>query len=290
MSMMIQSGRFGATDYPVAGIAAIYSLRKAASSYTGPVVKGKRVSDGAFMDFYPTDGGWIDTAAVSTWAAGSKVQVETWYDQSGNGRDATNSFGAPPDLAVTGTMETLGGHPAIRFGNSSTKTRLRLPFNLFTSSYTVVMGGTRTNAGTNAEWGTLLSALRNNDRNISLAFADNLSTFRPGLQQNGSSDIKAGTSTANGTPRIFSFKRNGAFVPNTTYTVVPYVDKVESTWLSLSFNGNALLDTYTSMGGAAASQGDRMTGLWTEFVFHFTDLSDTDREAIQNNMGAALGY
>lgn len=281
-----------ASAWGVAGIQAIYSLRKTVPEYGGPVVQGKRVSDSALRDFYPTDDNWIDVAEVATWASGSDVTVEIWYDQSANGLDATAAYSNPPHLAVTGVVPHTGNNPAILFGTSAanTKTRLRIPFNMFASSHTAVMAGTRNSSSGTGEWGSFISALRGTTACITYAYADSGSSFRPGLQQNWSSDTKTGTSTINGNNKVFSWKRTGAFVPSAAHVVQPYMDGQLSTSLSLSFNSNALADSYMSLGGAANTATDRMNGRWSELVFHLSDLGDSDRESIENVMTDAMGY
>lgn len=276
----------------VAEIEAIYSLRKTVPEYAGPVVKGRRVSDGATKRFYPTDSDWIDVAEVATWAGSSDVTVASWYDQSANALHMEPAFANPPLLAVAGVVPTTGGNPAIMFGTAAfnTKTRLRAPFNLFQSSHTVVLAGQKTSSSGTGEWGSLVSSLRSSNNCITYGYASSTSNSTPSLQQNGVSDSSGGTTTANGTPKIFGWKRTGVFAPSTSYSVDPYVGKTASTTLTLNFNSNTLVDEYTSIGGAASTASDHMNGLWSEFVFHLTALSDTDRVSIEDVMSAALGY
>ena len=85
-----------------AGASAIYSLRQVGPGYaiTSPCVNVHRFSDGATQDIgFDANTGLIDMAAAATFAGGSMLYVMTWYDQSGNGYDATQtSFGAAPQL------------------------------------------------------------------------------------------------------------------------------------------------------------------------------------------------
>ncbi len=68
-----------------------FSLRRVYG--TGPVVKVRRSSDNSTNDFYDSDGMLADVSSVrlDTWLAGSTGFVDTWYDQSGNSKDATQS-------------------------------------------------------------------------------------------------------------------------------------------------------------------------------------------------------
>jgi hypothetical protein len=91
-----------------------------------PLVRIRRSSDNAEQDFYPTGTGWLDTNAVSAFigvGTGSYVRL---YDQSGNGRTASQATaGNQPTYAL------VNGHPVIAFAagqnftmaNSSTVTQ-----------------------------------------------------------------------------------------------------------------------------------------------------------------------
>ncbi len=78
------------------GISFAFSMRKLFSDYAGPIIKLRRNSDNATKDFYATDTDLIDVVAINTWMASStpastNLYVVTWYDQSGNGRNAVQS-------------------------------------------------------------------------------------------------------------------------------------------------------------------------------------------------------
>lgn len=73
------------------GFAAAYSVRKLDSAYAGSCLEAYRVSDGATQDIGFDGNGDLDTAAIISFAGGGEVRVRTWYDQSGNGVDATQT-------------------------------------------------------------------------------------------------------------------------------------------------------------------------------------------------------
>jgi hypothetical protein len=93
--------------YPNA--AAAYSLRKLRDAYTGSAVKIRRSSDNA-----ETDIGFLnnefDTAAAQTFCGAGNGFVTTWYDQSGNARNATQTTAAnQPQIVSSGSVLTLTG-------------------------------------------------------------------------------------------------------------------------------------------------------------------------------------
>jgi hypothetical protein len=64
--------------------------------------------------------GDLDTAAIATHCGGGNGYVVTWYDQSGNGNDATQSTTANQPLIYNGTATlTENGKPAIEFDGSN---------------------------------------------------------------------------------------------------------------------------------------------------------------------------
>ncbi|HBS11541.1 MAG TPA: hypothetical protein DEO36_03215, partial [Flavobacteriaceae bacterium] len=64
------------------------SFRILESDYEGPLVRLRRASDNAELDFYHADNDIVDVDAINTWRAGANVYVVVWYDQSSLGRNA----------------------------------------------------------------------------------------------------------------------------------------------------------------------------------------------------------
>ena len=74
--------------YPSA--AAAYSLRKLSSAYTGNAIRVRRSSDNAEQDFGFVSN-VLDTASLLTFCGAGNGFVTTWYDQSGNANNATQT-------------------------------------------------------------------------------------------------------------------------------------------------------------------------------------------------------
>jgi hypothetical protein len=73
------------------GAAAAYSLRLLDSTYTGDAIRVRRASDNAEQDISFDGNGDLDTSALTTFCTGTDGFVKTWYDQSGNANDATQT-------------------------------------------------------------------------------------------------------------------------------------------------------------------------------------------------------
>ena len=103
----------GETISSIAAPTAAYSLR----SITGGDPKALRVrrsSDNSEQDFTVSE---INSGAlVSFVGSGNDGFVETWYDQSGNGNNLTQSTdGKQPTIVTSGTLNTRNNEPIVKF-------------------------------------------------------------------------------------------------------------------------------------------------------------------------------
>jgi hypothetical protein len=82
------------------------SLRQLSVKYKGPCVKVRRISDNATSDIW-FENFEIDTKALLSFAAGSSLAIDTWYDQSGNANNLTQpSTTRQPLLVSSGNLIT----------------------------------------------------------------------------------------------------------------------------------------------------------------------------------------
>jgi hypothetical protein len=99
------------------GAAAAYSLRLLRSTYTGSAIRVRRSDDNAEQDIGFRNNE-LDTSSLETFSLGSDCFVTVWYDQSGNGNNATQTSASNQNQIVSsGTTITLGGKPSIQGGN-----------------------------------------------------------------------------------------------------------------------------------------------------------------------------
>jgi hypothetical protein len=119
---MVQADFFkGLLDlYPNA--AAAYSLRKLRNAYTGSAIEVRRTNNDV-ADIGFTSTGELDTAALLAFTGTGALDngfVTTWYDQSGNGYDATQTTAAnQPQIVSGGSVITENGKPAVDFDGST---------------------------------------------------------------------------------------------------------------------------------------------------------------------------
>jgi hypothetical protein len=103
--------------YPNA--AAAYSLRLLTTAYTSSAIRVRRsVGSPSEIDigFLGED---LDVAALESFCSGTDGFVTTWYDQSGNARNATQITAInQPQIVSSGSVILENGKPSLRFFNS----------------------------------------------------------------------------------------------------------------------------------------------------------------------------
>jgi hypothetical protein len=114
----IQSYAFLLDTYTSA--AAAYSLRKLRSAYTGNAIRVRRSSDNTETNIGFSSSFGLDTSSLTSFCSGTNGFVTTWYDQSGNGRNATQTTAAnQPQIVSSGSILTLNSKTSMLYtGNS----------------------------------------------------------------------------------------------------------------------------------------------------------------------------
>lgn len=98
-----------------AGAVVAYSLRQVSTSYAGNCIRVRRSSDNAEQDF-GFSSGVLDTASLLTFVGANNGFVVTWYDQSGNGNNQTQSTAASqPQIVSSGSVITQNSKPCLKF-------------------------------------------------------------------------------------------------------------------------------------------------------------------------------
>jgi hypothetical protein len=92
-----------------------YSLRKLRTGYTGYAIRVRRSFDSTSKDIGFDANGNLDTASILSFILGGTAFVSIFYDQSGNGNNATQTISSlQPLIAVGGVMYTVNGKPIIK--------------------------------------------------------------------------------------------------------------------------------------------------------------------------------
>jgi hypothetical protein len=107
-------------EYP--GAAAAYSLRKLRTAYTGSAIRVRR-TDLTESDIGFNSGGNLDTTALLAFTGTGALDngfITTWYDQSGNARNATQATALnQPQIVSSGSVILQNGKPAVQFDGTN---------------------------------------------------------------------------------------------------------------------------------------------------------------------------
>jgi hypothetical protein len=106
--------------YPSA--AAAYSVRRLSEVYSGSLMEVRRSSDNALQDIGFDANGDLDTTSLLSFVGEGDGFIRTWYDQSGNAYNATQTTtSAQPQIVSSGVISNKNSKPAIDFSGGNWK-------------------------------------------------------------------------------------------------------------------------------------------------------------------------
>ena len=122
MSFLINSYNFWLPPlldaYP--GAAAAYSVRLLRTAYTGNAIRVRRSSDNTEQDIGFDGNGNLNESALTTFVGANNGFVTTWYDQSGNGRNATQSIATnQPQIVSSGSILKVNNKTSLLLDGSN---------------------------------------------------------------------------------------------------------------------------------------------------------------------------
>jgi hypothetical protein len=247
--------------------ATAYGLRKLICTYAGSAIRVRSSAAGSpTLDIGFTTSGDLDTAALKTFVGANSAFVTTWYDQSGNGRNATqNTTGSQPRIVNAGVIDRQGNMPAIRW--------LGMGYSLSTAAFTTYTAAACFNGvakvNTDVTYNTIVNKTTGN-LPAPLDFYNAQMVIGNGTSYN----FFAYSQTFNSTLPLSIWTYQAASAGSYSF----YYNGTASGSGSVGFygdNGNALV---------LGSRADGVTGLngWISEVITFnTLLSATDRQFIE---------
>ena len=248
-----------------------YSLRLLSSSYTGASIQVRRSNDNATMDIGFSAGN-LDTALLKAFTGAYSSYVSIWYDQSGKGRNASQSnISLQPCILLSGVVYRQNSAPTVYFNGSTYLSTV--PFNNgYPNSFTLaICGGVKSN--------TTYSTFGNKTYNNLPGPWDMYNNSM--LVSNG-----AGASSFNLTTPINSTTgfAQWIFQSNTT-TASAYINGTPNGSGTTTLCSDAILPTSIILG----SRTDKVTTLngWiSEFVTFANVLSTAERQTLEQNQAA----
>ena len=264
----------------VASAAAAYSLRSVNSNYTGSVVRVRRSSDNAEQDF-------SDVSLIASWVgSGNDGHVTTWYDQSGNENNATQSTASSQPKIVDagvylGELNFLSSTTTLSFSDVACGTTYSffcaLP-RLDVSNLRIISGGSAPRIDFERESPDLIEVVDNNfgnkkfqttnlflDSDSLTSIINASTTFN--VFHNGNSSVTNPFTIPNGN----TFNTLGGQAAGGVYEVILYNTDQSSNRFKIESNINNHYGLYTN-----ANDG---------FVTTWYDQSGNDNHATQSTAG-----
>lgn len=134
------------------GAAGAWSLRKLDSTYSGNCIKVRRSSDNTEQNIGFIGQGYLDTVSLKSFVGSGSGYVTTWYDQSGNSRNLTQTTAAnQPRIVDAGTVFRYNGKVSMQFirANSHYLTNTAISMSSVTAYFALSVHNTDVIAATN---------------------------------------------------------------------------------------------------------------------------------------------
>ena len=252
--------------YPNA--AAAYSLRKLRSGYTGSAIRVRRSNDNTEQDIGFTSTGDLDTTALTTFVGANNGFVSTWYDQSGNNRNATQTTQAnQPTVVSSGSLITITNKVALNFEIVSTYLKYYSVTSFLTQPTTI--------------FATVQGVNVNGQRFIS--DGSSLNTSQLAIQSSNVLGIYANSSlqVTSTIPLTSPFLAYALF--NTTTSQVGVNGKIET-----GGAGNANMNNAITLGSSGDGGARGLRGKLTEYVI-YPNNNSANRIGIETNINSYYG-
>jgi hypothetical protein len=254
------------------GAEVAYGFRKLRAAYTGSAFRVREAGGNTETDIGFLANGDLDTTALSNFCGISNGYVVTWYDQSGNGRNVTQSTAANQPIifnpANPDPVYLLGGKPTARFDGTDFLTR---------ASFSMVEQSVNTVFKLNSTAGTQ-TLIRQNNTVSGVEWA--LRMTGGAYQYYRIPTINAPTGAAGTTAHVAT-----ALASNGSNAQI--------------FQDGASVITYTAMSttatdgilsvGANPVGAELFIGDMPEVLTFATNLTTTQRQTLERNQGAYFG-
>ena len=261
------------------GAAAAYSLRKLKSSYTGSAIRVRRSSDNTEQNIGFNADGTLNTLSLLAFVGSGTGFVTTWYDQSGNNRNATQVSASNQPLIVDGgVLYTLNGKAIIRNPNANVIRCLITPISSAqTRPISIIASGKIYSLPLNGygNVGFYLGGTVNAGAGSTYAFSVTPSSFGTQIRY-GSTTVN----TINTYNTYSSFIHQGHFASSVLTSRINGIDATTTITDSAPFAVNS---NFTLIGANAVTTDFIPNIGMYEYIFYFSDRT-SDRVGIESNI------
>ena len=257
------------TGNPTATPLVAFSVRQLSSAYTGYAIQVRRSSDNNTASIGFTSAGDLDTVALKTFVGSGTGYLRIWYDQSGNGYNATQTTAAnQPTIMIGGVINRDNGQPSV-----------------YTSGGTGFLEYGPVTQLTGTTQVTRMEVCRSRNPS-SIAITEGIGTFQLDLQlfpaaiwvqfEDGNITANAAVSNTTSLTSINSVRNNGA---SQLYVNTALLGSTASTILPFS----APVIGYVGVRLDYATGNSSGAGAFSETILFNSVLPDSDRQAINYN-------
>ena len=252
----------------VAASAAAFSTRRLRSGYGGALLRVRRSSDDTARYIGATVSGNLDATNLSSFCGSASCFVSTWYDQSGNGRDAAQASASDqPRIVNAGSVDTAGGRPSLIWPSVSNATMLRTVAKFIVGAVSVV---TQYDTGARTGWIVYYPGLFGGAGAAPAFLCGNIA---------GQSVLYSG----NG-PVFDQWARNGAqLAASAGAAALPWP------FATMYATASAQQNYTWSLGSDRILPGRGWAGPISEFIMFPAALSTSDRQTLERSQGSYYG-
>jgi hypothetical protein len=123
------------------GASAAYSVRRLSSTYTGNLIRVRRSSDNTEQDIGYDSNNVLDTTTLLSFVGAGNGFVTTWYDQSGNTNNATQSTALnQPQIVSSGSLLAVNSKPCLMISTNNMGFSLGSTISVGASNYNSFVG------------------------------------------------------------------------------------------------------------------------------------------------------
>jgi len=269
------------------GAAAAYSLRLLRTAYTGDAIEVRRASDNTTQDIGFVNNE-LDVTSLESFCSGTNGFVTTWYDQSGNGNDATQTTAAnQPQIVSSGSVIEVNNKPTVQFTNTSQQT-----LSYSTTIWTYTGDSTLFHVSRNRNSGSsqYASIISQGGGNVNKALGIQWQKF-PSTATQASTDIYApgGMSTSAtqsiNTQYLATFQWQDWSTHKTNGDTIIAINGSNQSLSAYGSNPTGLVSTPRLIGGFIANNSNaNFLGDIQEIVIYTTALSQTDIDGAETNI------
>lgn len=271
----------------VSGAGAAYSVRKLRTAYSGSALRVRRSSDNTELDI-GFSGTGLDTAALLAHCGAGSGFVVTWYDQSGNSRNITQSTTAnQPRIVNSGVLDTKNSLPTLVFDGSNDWLANSSPF-LYVAGAASGMGVAYSPAVAN---GTLFSEGNGSDASPRYVPLCNNSTTGTGIRAYLRTNTVAFLYDVAGAASPFGASqtlRTHSFVDTGTL-INTYVDGAVDINQSYSRSSAVTVNNFAIGASVRPTTAAFFIGGVSEFIAYASALSGTNRGILEANAKQYFG-